>query len=107
MRVFPTLGYHAVWGVALKKHNFTNIYGENCCERWGERTIMGRLFWRVRYDFSRSATEAVEQMILCVASHPYLHVSDPSHTSLGVLNQLMKELSFLCLSFYVAVQTCG
>lgn len=68
---------------------------------------MGRLFWLVRYDFCRSATEAVEQMILCVASHPYLRVSDPSHTSLGVLNQLLKELPFLCFSFYFAVQTCG
>ncbi len=64
---------------------------------------MGRLFWRVRYDFCRSATEAVDRMIPCVASHLYVRVCDPSHTSLRVLNQLMKELPFLCFSFYFAV----
>lgn len=93
--------------MALKKHNFTIVYGENYCEWWGGRIIMGRLLEWVRDDFCRSATETVEQIILCVESYPYLHISDPSHTSLGVLNQLMKELPFLCFSFYVAVQTCG
>jgi len=39
--VFPSLRYDAEWGVALKKHNFTIVYGENCGERWGERIIYG------------------------------------------------------------------
>jgi len=41
IRVFPSLRYDAEWGVALKKHNFTIVYGENCGERWGERIIYG------------------------------------------------------------------
>ena len=93
--------------MALKKHNFTIVYGENYCEWWGGRIIMGRRFGGVHYDFCRSATEAVEQIILCVASHPYVRVSNSLDTSLGVLNQLMKELPFLGFSFYVAVQTCS
>jgi hypothetical protein len=34
---FLTLGYHAEWSLALKTHNFTIAYGENCCEACGER----------------------------------------------------------------------
>ena len=38
MMVFPTLGYHAEWGLAPKNHNFTIVYGENDCEACGETT---------------------------------------------------------------------
>jgi hypothetical protein len=30
---FPTLGYHAEWGLAPKNHNFTIAYGESYAER--------------------------------------------------------------------------
>jgi hypothetical protein len=35
--VFPTLGYHAEWGLAPQIQNFTIVYGENSCEASGER----------------------------------------------------------------------
>ena len=35
--VFPTLGYHAEWGLTLKIHNFTIAYRENYCTACGER----------------------------------------------------------------------
>ena len=35
--VFPTLGYHAEWGLTLKIHNFTIAYRENYCTACAER----------------------------------------------------------------------
>jgi hypothetical protein len=38
---FPTLGYHAEWGLAPKNHNFTIAYGESYCTACGERIRVG------------------------------------------------------------------
>ena len=34
---FPTLGYHAEWGLAPKNYNFTIAYGEDYYTACGER----------------------------------------------------------------------
>ena len=53
--VFPTLGYHAEWGLTLKIHNFTIAYRENYCTACGERIRGGERFCRL---FDGSCTEA-------------------------------------------------
>ena len=53
--VFPTLGYHAEWGLTLKIHNFTIAYRENYCTACAERIRGGERFRRL---FDGSCTEA-------------------------------------------------
>lgn len=55
MMVFPTLGYHAEWGLTLKIHNFTLLTGRTTAQRVVREYAGGERFRRL---FDGSCTEA-------------------------------------------------